>query len=61
MITETSLSVDDLVLPVFLTEEGESPEPVSSMPEIFRWPLGLLVEKTRGVEGSRDQMLCRFS
>jgi porphobilinogen synthase len=45
MITETSLSTDDLVLPVFLTEEGESPEPISSMPEIFRWPIGLLVEK----------------
>ena len=45
MITETSMSTDDLVLPVFLTEEGESPEPISSMPEIFRWPIGVLVEK----------------
>ena len=45
MITETSLSTHDLVLPVFLTEKGKSPEPISSMPEIFRWPIGVLVEK----------------
>ena len=44
MITETRLSTDDLVLPVFVTEE-ESPTPISSMPEIFRWPTSLLVEK----------------
>ena len=45
MITETLLSTDDLVLPVFVTEEGESPAPISSMPEIFRWPTNILVEK----------------
>lgn len=45
MISETRLSTTDFVLPVFLTEEGESPVPISSMPEIFRWPTSILVEK----------------
>ena len=45
MISETHLSTDDLVMPVFLTEEGETAAPISSMPEIFRWPTNILVEK----------------
>jgi len=45
MIVETALSTDDLVLPVFLTEEGDSPVPIPSMPEIFRWPVSIIIEK----------------
>lgn len=45
MIVETALSTDDLVLPVFLTEEGDSPIPIPSMPEIFRWPVSIVIEK----------------
>lgn len=45
MIVETALSTDDLVLPVFLTEEGDSPVAIPSMPEIFRWPVSIIVEK----------------
>tara|TARA_B100001057_G_scaffold19389_2_gene17872 strand:- start:517 stop:1440 length:924 start_codon:yes stop_codon:yes gene_type:complete len=45
MIVETALSTDDLVLPVFLTEEEDSPVPIPSMPEIFRWPVSIIIEK----------------
>jgi porphobilinogen synthase len=30
---------------VFLTEEGDSPVPIPSMPEIFRWPVNIIIEK----------------
>ncbi len=45
MMTETHLTKDDFVLPVFLTSEGDSPIQIPSMPEIFRWPIDLLLDK----------------
>lgn len=45
MITETHLSKDDFVLPIFLTSQGDSPSEIPSMPEIFRWPINPLLDK----------------
>ena len=45
MMTELRLSNNDLVLPLFVTEEREEIVAIPSMPEQFRWPVERLVEK----------------
>lgn len=39
MISEFSISVDDLIFPLFVTEESEPTSEIASMPGIFRWSL----------------------
>lgn len=39
MVRETSLSVNDLILPLFVDETLSEPRPVGSMPGVFRLPL----------------------
>lgn len=38
-VAETSLSPDDLIMPIFV-KEGSSIEHIESMPGYFRWPVG---------------------
>ena len=45
MVQETSLSSDDLILPVFVIEGEGEPESIESMPEIFRLPIPRLIDK----------------
>jgi porphobilinogen synthase len=47
LISENSLSRSDFVLPVFVSEHASEPEPIPSMPEIFRWPLDFLVPQIK--------------
>ena len=47
LISENSLSHSDFVLPVFVSEHASEPEPIPSMPEIFRWPIGFLVPQIK--------------
>ncbi len=44
LIEECSLTVNDLLLPVFV-HDGEEVEEISSMPGVFRWPLRRLAEQ----------------
>ena len=39
LVRETSVSVDDLVYPVFVTEGNNIKEPIDSMPGIYRWSI----------------------
>ena len=39
LVRETSVSVDDLVYPVFVTEGKNIKEPIDSMPGIYRWSI----------------------
>jgi len=39
MVSETSLSVDDLILPLFVDETLSEPMPIASMPGVSRLPL----------------------
>ncbi|MGC9104903.1 MAG: porphobilinogen synthase [Thermoprotei archaeon] len=39
VVAETRLSVDDLILPVFVKEGISEPEPINSMPGVYRYPL----------------------
>lgn len=45
LIQETTLDISQLVFPVFVKGEGNIPEKIDSMPEIYRWPINLLVPK----------------
>jgi porphobilinogen synthase len=39
LVAETRLSPDDFMYPLFVSETLTAPEPVASMPGIYRWPL----------------------
>lgn len=41
-----------LIYPLFVTEEGESPQPVASMPGIYRWPLDHLAAEVERVQAA---------
>lgn len=47
MVRETSLSLNDLVQPLFVVEQLDEREPIGSMPGQWRYPLSGLVEECR--------------
>ena len=47
MVQETALQLDDLILPLFVVEGEGEPEPIESMPDVFRLPIPQLIEKCR--------------
>lgn len=50
MVRETSLSLDDLVQPLFVVEQLAQREPIGSMPGQWRYPLSSLVEECRRLQ-----------
>jgi porphobilinogen synthase len=60
LVKEKHLNHTDLVLPVFVTDQSDTPEKIDSMPEVFRWPLNLLTNKIKEWQGSRNQYFCNF-
>ncbi len=49
MVRETKLSVDDLILPLFVTEGKNVRNPIASMPGHFQFSIDLLVEEVKQV------------
>jgi len=49
MVRETQLSVDDLILPLFVTEGTNVRNPIVSMPGHFQFSIDLLVEEVKQV------------
>lgn len=49
LVRETHLSVNDLILPVFVIEGEGQIEPVPSMPEVNRMSIDVLVEKAQDI------------
>lgn len=47
MVAETSLSVSDLIYPVFVLEDGQASQPVASMPGISRHSIDALIKEIR--------------
>ncbi len=39
LVRETNLSVDQLIYPLFVTENSAEPHEISAMPGIYQWPL----------------------
>ena len=44
LVAENSLSVNDLIWPVFITEQADAREPIASMPGVDRLGIGALVD-----------------
>lgn len=49
MMRETSLSVNDLIYPVFVDETIDSPQIVSSMPGVYRFPVNTVTDDIKEV------------
>ena len=47
MVRETSLSVNDLIYPLFINETIVEKKEVSSMPGVYNWPLSMAVEAAK--------------
>ena len=47
LVEEIKLCHDDLVFPLFVSENSRTPEKIDSMPEMFRWPLKSLPSKIK--------------
>lgn len=45
LFEESSLKLDHLVFPVFISDCTDVPEKIESMPEIFRWPANKIISK----------------
>lgn len=60
---ETSLSVSDLIFPMFVCEGSGEPEPISTLPGQHRWPISHLVEecKRNAAKGLRSVNLFGYS
>lgn len=50
MVRETSLSVDDLILPLFIREGSGVRNPIRSMPGQFQWSIDTVVEVAQEAE-----------
>jgi porphobilinogen synthase len=59
MVQETRLSVDNLIMPLFVCEGSGVKSPVGSMPGVFRYSVDLLVDECRRIEqlGIRSVLL----
>jgi porphobilinogen synthase len=49
LMRENSLSVDDLIYPMFVIEGSNQKQAIASMPDVERYSLDLLVEKAREI------------
>jgi porphobilinogen synthase len=49
MVRETSLAVDDLIYPLFVTHGSGVRSEISSMPGVFNWSIDLLAEEARSI------------
>jgi len=49
LVRETTLSVDDLVQPIFVDENIDSPVEISSMPGIYKFPLSEVIKEAKAV------------
>jgi len=47
LVRETALGVNDLIWPIFVREGGGEPQPVASMPDVFRFSVEDCVEAAR--------------
>jgi porphobilinogen synthase len=49
LVRETTLSIDDLVQPIFVDETIDSPVEIPSMPGIYKFPLSEVVKEAKGI------------
>ncbi|MDP6950469.1 MAG: porphobilinogen synthase [Arenicellales bacterium] len=60
LVRESTLSVDDLIQPVFVCEGSSVREPVPSMPGVDRVSLDLLLDRARGLDALGIRAMALF-
>lgn len=50
LVRETSLSVNDLIYPLFVDEGIDEPLEIKAMPGVYRWPESMLADKVKEAE-----------
>jgi porphobilinogen synthase len=60
LVRETRLSVDDLILPIFVEEDISEPQPITSMPGIYRQTERSLAAMMKQVEAARVPAVMLF-
>ena len=59
LVAENTLSVDDLIQPIFIKDDGELEE-IKTMPGIYRYPLNKLVEYIQQLQNVGIKMVALF-
>lgn len=52
LVRETTLSVNDLIFPLFVDEGIDKPLEIKAMPGVYRWPEGMLADKVKEAEAA---------
>ena len=60
LVSESSLSRNDLILPLFIKEGKKNVEPIKSMPGVFRYTLDKINEKIDEAEKLNIPMVAIF-
>ena len=58
MLAETTLTVKDLVAPLFVREGIDTPQPVASLPGVVQHTVESLVKEARRLSGAGDPRPC---
>lgn len=60
LVRETRVSADDLIYPVFVEEEIDAPQPISSMPGVFRVPESRLATEVAAIAADGVKAILLF-
>ena len=60
MVQESSLSVNDLIMPLFIREGKNIKEPIKTMPGIYRYSLDLIEKKVENAIKNKIPMIALF-
>jgi porphobilinogen synthase len=60
MVRETRLSVDDLIMPIFLVHGRDKKEPIASMPDVFRFSVDRVAEEVDAIKSRRIPAVILF-
>lgn len=60
LFTETQVTINDLIMPLFFVEGAEEKVPISSMPGQFRWPLSAAADVAKELAGDGIKAVILF-
>ncbi len=60
LVRETRVTADDLIQPVFVEEGIDAPQPISSMPGVFRVPESRLADEVRAIAADGVKAILLF-
>jgi porphobilinogen synthase len=60
LVRETNLTAHDFVLPLFVSEKIDKSRPIASMPGVFQFPVGEIVDQARRAQDAGLQAILLF-